>query len=351
MGFLRLSLAAIVLLGHLGRPFFFATGGIAVCCFYIISGFYIQLLLSQPDLKVRNFYLSRAFRIYPLYWLFFVIRSPFLKSLFALLHAGQFKLTLIYAFNNLFLFGQDVLRLTQYNQQSGDIAPILYSAQLKEGYVLGQHLTIFGQSWTLAIELMFYLIAPLLLSLSTRTLSLLLCIFILTKAYLIEAGLFASPWFSNFFPIELGFFIAGALGYRAYSAMQQRGWHKHHAYQAAACIFLIVILASLTSSLEQSTIYVIATCATAAGVPFLFGACRYNLFDRRLGDLSYPIYISHMTVFMFLRHQFEPLDIKYGGAIYISGVLLASIVAYLLIERPVDRWRHQRFPTHTQIAS
>jgi peptidoglycan/LPS O-acetylase OafA/YrhL len=60
----------IVLLGHI--PYKDVVnilhGNLAVCLFYVISGFYIQLLLDNRTISIRNFYISRALRIYPLYW-------------------------------------------------------------------------------------------------------------------------------------------------------------------------------------------------------------------------------------------------------------------------------------------
>ena len=70
MGVLRLWLAIAVVLEHtspwkgiLAQPL---NGNLAVSAFYVISGFYIQLLISdkyagQPN-WIRNFYASRALR-------------------------------------------------------------------------------------------------------------------------------------------------------------------------------------------------------------------------------------------------------------------------------------------------
>jgi peptidoglycan/LPS O-acetylase OafA/YrhL len=67
MGMFRLFLATVVMLGHYD-VIEVSLSTIAVCCFYIISGFYMQLLLFPSKVNVANFYISRALRIYPLYW-------------------------------------------------------------------------------------------------------------------------------------------------------------------------------------------------------------------------------------------------------------------------------------------
>src|SRR5260370_1566559 len=73
MGIFRLWLASVVLLSHApygvaGQPLFGAT---AVSSFFVVSGFYMQLLLSERFGvgAAVDFYASRLLRIFPLYWL------------------------------------------------------------------------------------------------------------------------------------------------------------------------------------------------------------------------------------------------------------------------------------------
>src|SRR5215813_7005704 len=75
MGFLRLYLALSVLNAHYPiapQPGLFVHGFVAVCIFFIISGFYMSLVLDRNYLRepggVARFYFSRALRIFPVYW-------------------------------------------------------------------------------------------------------------------------------------------------------------------------------------------------------------------------------------------------------------------------------------------
>ena len=78
MGLLRLLLAAIVLFEHTGGIGGYAmTGGaLAVQCFFIISGFYMGLVLNErydrPALN-RAFYTNRLIRIFAMYYLFLAL--------------------------------------------------------------------------------------------------------------------------------------------------------------------------------------------------------------------------------------------------------------------------------------
>lgn len=73
MGTLRLLLALAVVLFHSG-PFVFTgsdwVGGIvAVEGFFVVSGFYMALVLHQRyGGRLRDFYANRLLRLFPLYW-------------------------------------------------------------------------------------------------------------------------------------------------------------------------------------------------------------------------------------------------------------------------------------------
>ncbi|MEY9528848.1 peptidoglycan/LPS O-acetylase OafA/YrhL [Bradyrhizobium japonicum] len=72
MGLLRLLLALAVVGDHVLPPFPWlrlTTGVMAVEVFFVVSGFYMQMVLSQRYASAGAFYLSRAFRIFPTYWL------------------------------------------------------------------------------------------------------------------------------------------------------------------------------------------------------------------------------------------------------------------------------------------
>src|SRR5262245_33449300 len=78
MGLLRVMLALSVLLAHVGGIGGYAiTGGpLAVQAFFVISGFYMALVLNErydrPELN-RTFYVNRALRIYSLYAVFLLL--------------------------------------------------------------------------------------------------------------------------------------------------------------------------------------------------------------------------------------------------------------------------------------
>ena len=73
MGLLRLLLAFSVVIAHTSPVFgYVGIGGQAVPAFFIISGFYMNLVLSRKymlcDNGIRTFYFNRFIRIFPIYW-------------------------------------------------------------------------------------------------------------------------------------------------------------------------------------------------------------------------------------------------------------------------------------------
>ena len=174
------------------------------------------------------------------------------------------------------------------------------------------------------------------------------------KFYMVSQGFFTSVWFYNFFPLELGFFIAGAIGYRAYRFMVKRNLTDRPECKWIAAASLLTILYALWGDMSDMSIYWISTIATAICLPFLFSVSRNNRIDRLIGNISYPVYISHMAVIIAAKHiigKFQDektgilLDNKIGIVIVVC-VLLISVLAYYAVERPIDRFRHRRFPTH-----
>src|SRR5262245_47535053 len=70
MGILRVYLALCVIATHTHSvfPWGMHDGRQAVQIFYIISGFYMEMVLSGRYASARDFYLSRFLRIFPTYW-------------------------------------------------------------------------------------------------------------------------------------------------------------------------------------------------------------------------------------------------------------------------------------------
>jgi peptidoglycan/LPS O-acetylase OafA/YrhL len=83
-------------------------------------------------------------------------------------------------------------------------------------------------------------------------------------------------------------------------------------------------------------------------VPAIFHASKESTFDNFIGELSYPIYITHCTLgfalAMTLPHWlgFEVKQHSLNFAYYILCVLAVAMVSYLMVVKPIEILRGRR---------
>lgn len=357
MGLFRLLLAISVVVAH-SSPLFGLrlTGGmIAVQAFYMVSGFYMSLILNEkygPGVAgTRLFYSNRLLRIFPTYWAVLLaavavslleLVVPRAHTIGALAHfESDFKALgldekLFLVVTNVSLFGMDwgnFLRVDAGHLQWASHAFAYHPAAFEFDFV--------PQAWTLGVELAVYLIAPFVFR---RRLGVLFAFAVLScaaRAYAFRLGLKDDPWGYRFFPFEFALFVAGAMAYRAYQALAL----FRHRLVGWSCLVLAVglVLAypalptgpSILPGFRSGQLLFLA--AVFICIPALFHLTKSSQGDRWLGELSYPVYLTHLIVIPLCNGSFGP------GNIYpVLGALLVSLVVVLAIERPLDRYRQGR---------
>jgi peptidoglycan/LPS O-acetylase OafA/YrhL len=191
------------------------------------------------------------------------------------------------------------------------------------------------QSWSLSIELAFYLLAPWLVRQSTMVLGGVFAATLAARVALAAAGLDFDPWTYRFLPIEMGSFIFGVLIYRSLGL-------RREGRPVQALAFAGLIVATLTLSAFPggwiTRVVFYAYCAWA--LPLAFMLTRTNRFDRYLGELSYPVYLTHLLVIsVALYSGWSGLPLAW---LIVALVLAASIAMHELVQKPVDRFRATR---------
>lgn len=344
MGTLRLLLALSVVLFHSG-PFVFTgsdwVGGIvAVEGFFVVSGFYMALVLHQRyGSRLRDFYANRLLRLFPLYWaalaLYLVagLVEPGINRFAALWAVDQsFSTWALMLSANLLLIGSDWMLLFSASGDGLQWSPT----------IAGQALPLFKyhylpQAWSLPIELAFYAIAPWLVFHRWRLLLVALLSFAAKYTVVFGMGL-GDPWFYRVFPLELWLFCLGALSFHAYVASSRR-WLSALRWPVLIGLSAFILLYGHGDAGAKYDIaslrYAAFLCALLLALPVLFAGFKDSHWDRWLGELSYPIYLIHLLVIGVV----VKFDLRLGtdqSVLILLGCIAAAAVMVHVVGRPIE---------------
>lgn len=381
MGFLRFILAISVIVFHTGDLWGIklVEGQVAVQAFYMISGFYMALILNKKyPSGIKGYYLflsNRFLKIFPTYWFVLFVTIVVLFVAHKLNHAPwHFGVYIEYGdilaietwlailFANLFIIGQDILLFTKLNTSGA----LLFSDQLWQNIPHVFDFIAIPQAWSVSCELMFYLIAPFTIRKPILVFAITLASFILRYLFIMK-GMSTDPWTYRFFPFELQFFYMGAISFFFYERFIAPLTAKQ---SILSFLFLSITTAfTFTYTFLPNNMYVLPSkflvfnnsffvfpfkfwiymTLLLFAVPNMFGLTQNNKWDKHLGDLSYPMYISHMF-FIFLLEAFQIID-KTNPLRTLSICLATTVFSYFLnaaIIIPIESLRQERIKTKLQ---
>ena len=339
MGSLRFFLALSVIFAHAGAfmGLVLGDGRLAVQTFYMISGFYMSLVWTDKYSKLPNpvttFYVSRALRIYPMYFLVLAV----------MVLAGA-----LFGFNNPAFHFFDATKalgwptavwvyLTQLTL-IGMETPLFHNFELHNYMVL-------PVAWTLGLELTFYLLVPFLLSrlsilITVLVISLVARIAIFSNGPTDVTALNDTLWSYRFFPFEIAMFLAGSLAHRIYAQLPKelvKLTAKPEVYFLSAfgmigglCYFGLLV------TYFGEAMYWLYYVMVFVGIGVLFQHTKISKRDNYIGELSYPMYISHIPVLWIVGHF-----CKSGNMIYIVIPLTLGVSMVLSkLQEFIDKYRH-----------
>lgn len=330
MGLLRVLLAIAVFSYHMGEQSYFKMmdGGAAVFCFFVISGFYMELVLTEKYTRdrlgsgfIKRFYLARFWRLYPTYLLVLVMTM-----------LATFGFNLISA-PSIFMEG------VVWGSMSSVRLVVNYFANATMFFlnIPSTKDLLIAPGWTIGIELSFYILAPFILRAGKPA----LLIFIL-----VGIGLQFLP-FGQHAPFLFGihYFIGGALMYR-YRASFEAMIGKNNKVIMLVLYFIVVLLVFFVIPHE---IYIgdpdkhtfntidrfLYPIALMFFIPLLHKATSKLSIDHWLGQISYPFYLVHSLVILCFTNWHE--NNKYFPLLAIC--ILLSIFLVLIETRFVEPWR------------
>ena len=291
---------------------------VAVEGFFVVSG-YLVFMSYDKSRTVGDYFGKRVRRIYPAYFAV-VVGCALLGAVLTSVPPSQY-------------FSAELARYLAAN-----LVFLNFLAPNLPGVFLANPMSeVNGALWTLKIEVMFYAAIPVIVWLAAKAgrMRTLVALYILAAAYVVAMSWLATRTGSYLYillqrqlPGQLGFFLAGAVGYYYAEALERR-WKWVVAAALAALVasyasyFLKVLL--LPAALGAIVVYV------AVGMRHLGNFGKY-------GDLSYGIYIFHFPVIQWLVSTGLYRESPFGAlAVTIAIVLGFAFASWHLVEKPFLR--------------
>jgi peptidoglycan/LPS O-acetylase OafA/YrhL len=355
MGTLRFLLAVSIIVAHAGPVFgvSLVDARLAVQMFYLLSGFSMAYVwqgkYSASRSPLRTFFVGRALRIYPQYVM--VLVPTILLSIYAWLAFDRHPVATalqhpVRGIGGLWIYLQQVVLVgmeSQFFLQRAADGTLAFCRNFHQGTQPPLHYYMFvPQAWMLSLQLVFYLLVPLLVPRPRLCAAVLVLSFAARLAGWWGLRLNADPWTHRFVLFEVGVFLLGVFSHALYRRLQarrpdllgrsQRGWGG-----LVALSLLALALPAMQPALGEGA-YWLVLLATVPVLPAVFHATMNVRWDRRLGDLSYPIYISHLLVMWIGEFLF---GIPLRGLVYFA--LPAALPAAVLLnrlQRAFDDYRH-----------
>lgn len=353
IGLLRVILALTVVITHTHSIFGFTLGNpvIAVRSFFVVSGFYMTLILNERYHQYRAFFVTRFLRIYPIYLAILVLtigagilahlRSGHwgeMEDFVLRFHQMNWSTILALVIGNIAIFGRNTLMFLGLNSHG-----VLTYA--KAGYETAVWpFLLIPQAWTLGLELSFYLLAPFLAKQRLWLLAVIAICSVALRTLLIRHGFDSILWTYRFFPTELIYFVFGIVSYHLYARLQPTMINK---YFGLAAFYLAVLMLSTFNFWPSYVGYNLVQLEwayypiLALLIPFIFIYSKDLQFDQKVGEYSYPVYLVHILILNTLGPVFL---FRYASnntlALWVFAFsLIASALLLRFVQRPADRWR------------
>ena len=308
----------LVVLFHVGAPLF-TNGWVGVDVFFVISGFLMWHLYADKisEGQVKEFYIKRLRRLLPALAVLILFSS--LVFYFVLL-PNERHLFMNEIFSASFAFSNLYYWLEVQYFSSSQLRPLL-------------------NIWSIALELQFYLIFPILVLLLKKSTLRFISLLLVSIATFIGLGLYSFQ--ASFFtlPGRLWEFLLGMLvAHLKPSQIRESARFWMFKYFVVA----IVILSTLVPEDDKfkMLVQIVIAFFSALYIMLGFNQIGTGVLVRtlsKIGDYSYSIYLIHFPLFILLGYiEFVGNPIKFesifSAVLYFSVLILGSWLMKVFVE-------------------
>ena len=316
------------------KNFVFFEGYLGVGFFFILSGFVLALnyqnKINKPhEFSIKNFYINRFARIYPLHFLTFFLMLPFV-----------------------------------FHQNLWDPLVAFFNFFLLQSYIPIQefYFSINNPSWSISTEFFFYLAFPFLVSLLHRfpisrflpLLAIPIIIFIEPHIDLdYEKGIF----YIHPLVRTIDFFIGIILynQYRRFNYLLKNISFRQGSLLEISASFVLIIFFSLHEFVPRMFRYGIYYWLPMSLIIVFFSVEKgilSRILQHRmliyLGEISFSFYMLHMIIIKYGNLWFPELNDFVKIGLYLIVSLGLSILTFEYFEKPINRWIKNKYRNYSQ---
>lgn len=359
MGIIRLLLALAVVVSHNISIFGWTLTGsiIAVQAFYVISGFYMGLILNEKY-SFKNYFLfisNRLLRLLPVYWTLLLLmtivsflwfhfsdsgNTLFFDNYFAKRPSLSFSAWVFVVAADLLIVFQDLFLFLGISDNGG----FEFIANFQAADRPLSDLLIIPQAWTVGLEILFYFLVPFIVRLANKYIILLALLSLTFRLIAYSQGLNFDPWTYRFFPFEMFYFLIGILSFRLYLFISKKSLSRKINFVLfnALWIFIVTYQFIPIDDLVKKILFFIFLSLT---LPFVFIYFKKSTADRFIGEFSYPVYLSHVFVAIItgiISSKFIHMQKQTEDIVVLVGTLAFSFFLIRFVSEPVEQLRQKR---------
>ena len=322
----------------------FGAGDQGVRIFFVLSGFLITYLLlieyeTNHKISIKNFYIRRTLRIWPLYYLILIMGIYILPNISSIFKFCGDPFMNLFFLNNFNIF--------------------------ETGNCYNPHILI---AWSVAIEEQFYLIWPIIFYVGVKKKILpLICITGFIAGYLYSVFINYN-YFSSI--CNINYLLMGCYGgylYKTYFKEINNSWIKSNYFLCLLIIFLCLLTILLSNLSEDFTefVYIKEILYPIIYLLIVLYCVSNDSSSKRkgktfssLGKYTYGMYLYHPMILLFLKIVFDKLNWDYLhnpilnfnlAIVSLISTIIISITSYKYYEKIFLNYKHKFSTVKTRL--